>query len=237
MGEFGHIVSDGAKVQTYFSLPEKPNGHGIVLASAVWGLSPDLRNVADGYAALGYAVIAPNVFWRQKPDHAMDYDFTHIGMVSALADNGKDEDAFRDIRAAKAELVRRTGCTRVAGIGWCYGGRIVCRMSTEDVFDFCAGMYPTWMEMHVDIAPKVKTPMHFHLPENERYGKVPDALERMLHTFGKHPMVETFLYKGVEHGFDFAPPHPHGNHAAARLCDQRVLLALDRVLVRGETLK
>jgi len=50
-------------------------------------------------------------------------------------------------------------------------------------------------------------------------------------------LVDCHTYNAVEHGFDFAPPHPYSNHAAARLCDNRVALSLDRVLIRKEPLK
>ena len=76
--------------------------------------------------------------------------------------------------------------------------------------------------------------MMLHLAENEKYTSFDDSISKIVATFKSDPLVRSHVYPGAEHGFDFAPPHPHSNHAAARLCDIRVALALDRVLVRGE---
>jgi carboxymethylenebutenolidase len=237
LGAFEFITSGGDRMQTYLALPEKPNGRGIVLGSSVWGLNSDLRSVADGYAALGYAVAAPNLFWRLEPEHAMEYDFSKFDKVVHFADSGSDAEGLIDMRNAKMALAEKAGITKFGALGWCYGGRIVCMAAMETDYDLCVGMYPTWLEKHLYIAERVARPISLHLPEKERFGTVEDAVERMHTAFGDHPLVECFVYKDVEHGFDFAPPHPHADHAAARLCDNRVVLALDRVLIRGETLK
>ena len=108
--------------------------------------------------------------------------------------------------------------------------------ATEPTFDLSVAMYPTYLEKHLHIADKLVRPMALHLPEVERFGTVEDAVERIVVRLQGNPLVESYLYPGVNHGFDFAPPHPYADHAAARLCDNRVALCLDRVLVRGEKL-
>jgi carboxymethylenebutenolidase len=237
LGAFEFIPSGEGRMQTYFALPTKPNGCGIILGSSVWGLNSDLRAVADGYAALGYAVAAPNLFWRLEAEHAMEYDFSKFDKIVHFADSGSDAEGIIDMRNVNRALEERSGFNRSAAIGWCYGGRIVCLAAMDTDYDLCVGMYPTWLEKHLYIAERMVRPMSLHLPEKERFGTVEDAVERMHAAFNEHPMVDCFLYPDVEHGFDFAPPHPYANHAAARLCDNRVVLSLDRVLLRGEPLK
>jgi carboxymethylenebutenolidase len=234
VGEYIKVASDGGEMHSYVVLPKKPNGGGIVLASAVWGLGPDLIALADSLAELGYAVLAPNLFWRLQPVHAMEYDFTHIGFVTGLADSGSDAEGLLDLRNAKAELVKRSGAKRVAAMGWCYGGRLVCLIGTEKTFDATIGMYPTYLEKHLHVAKDIVIPMNIHLPEEERYGTIEHAVEKMVEAFEKNPLVQTYVYPGVNHGFDFAEPHPHANHTASRLCDMRIIRYLDAILVRGE---
>ena len=43
--------------------PGKPRG-GLVVIQEIWGVNSHIRNVADGYAADGYLVIAPALFDR-----------------------------------------------------------------------------------------------------------------------------------------------------------------------------
>ena len=234
MGEFVFVPTAGGEMQSYVALPETSNGCGIVLGSSVWGLNFDLNSVVEHYAALGYAVIAPNMFWRLAREHAMDYDFSRFDIVDQYAKSGDNDEGIVDLQAALAYLREKSGCTRTAGIGWCYGGRIVCLAATQPIFDLTIAMYPTWLEQHLHIAEKLLHPVELHLPEQERFGTVEDAVERIVHAFAGNVQAQTYLYPGVNHGFDFAEPHPYANHAAARLCDARAALTLDRVLVRGE---
>lgn len=236
MGEFRYVPREGGRMHCYVALPERPNGCGVVLASSIWGVNSDLRAVADGYAALGYAAAAPNLFWRETQEHCEEYDFSKFDEVVKYVESGSDAEGIRDLQAAQAELRSLSDCGRTAAIGWCYGGRVVCLAAAQPTFELSVGMYPTHLEAHLGIADRLVRPMMLNLPEIERYGTVEDAIERMVSAFRDHPLVLTYVYAGVEHGFDFAPPHPHGDHAASRLCDSRVALCLDRVLVRGEAI-
>jgi len=236
MGEFHDISANGGVMRGYYALPQAPNGGGIVLGSSIWGINSDLRAVADGYAALGYAVVAPNLFWRKTSVDGTDYDYSKFDSVVTFADTGSDADSIDDMRRARTELIRRADCTRTAAIGWCYGGRIACLEAVTTTYDLCVGMYPTYIDKHLDMATRIVRPIMLHLAGEEKYTSFEDSIPRIVATFKDDPLVRSYVYSGAAHGFDFAPPHPHSDHAAARLCDLRVALALDRVLVRGETL-
>jgi len=220
----------------YFALPTRPNGCGIVLGSSIWGINSDLRAVADGYASFGYAVVAPNLFWRRTDIDGTEYDVAKFDTVVKFVEGQTDAESADDMRRAKAELARRAGSRRHASIGWCYGGRIACREAAETTYDLCIGIYPTYLDKHLDLAQRLARPLIVHLPENEKYTSIEDSVRRTAAAFDHGALARSFVYPGAAHGFDFAPPHPHGNHAAARLCDARVALALDRVLARGEAL-
>jgi carboxymethylenebutenolidase len=236
MGEFHVIDANGGPMRGYLSLPEKPNGNGIVLGSSIWGINSDLRTVADGYASLGFAVVAPNLFWRKTSIDGTEYDVSKFDTVVQFADTGSDSDSMDDMRRAKAELVRRSGCRRVAAIGWCYGGRIACLEAVNATYDLSVGIYPTYIDKHLAMAGRIVRPMVLNLAANEKYTSIDNSIKRTVGAFAGDPLVRCHVYDDAEHGFDFAPPHHHSNHYAARLCDIRTVLALDRVLVRGETL-
>ena len=236
MGEFHAIDAEGGAMRGYFALPEQPNGAGIVLGSAIWGINSDLCAVADGYAALGFAVVAPNLFWRKTATDGTEYDVSKFETVVKFAETSSDTESMDDMRRAKAELARRSGCNRVAAIGWCYGGRIACLEAVNPTYDLSVGIYPTYIDKHLAMAGRVVRPMMLHLAGNEKYTSIDDSISRTVGAFAGDKLVRCYIYPGAEHGFDFAPPHAHSNHYAARLCDIRTVLALDRVLVRGEPL-
>ena len=66
-------VADGS-FGAYVSLPRGGKGPGIVLLQEIFGVNQHIRNVADQYAADGYVVIAPDLFWRNGARIELDYD-------------------------------------------------------------------------------------------------------------------------------------------------------------------
>jgi carboxymethylenebutenolidase len=234
VGHFVDIKSDGGAMKAYIALPEKPNGAGVVLSSSLWGINSDLRETTDYFSDLGYAAIAPNLFWRLKSDHGIDYDFKFLNDVMGLMKASSDPNGMIDLKAALAELRRAANLKTVGIVGWCYGGRIACLFAPEGVFDSVVGIYPTFLETRLDISKNIRCPLSIHLSGIEQYSTVEHADEKIEEAFAHHKQVELFKYPAVKHGFDFAPPHPDYNHAAARLCDSRVALFLKRTLVAGK---
>ena len=62
-GEFGAYLSP---------LPAKP-GPGIVMLHEILGITPWIEEIADQFAARGYCVAAPDMFWRLEPNFVADY--------------------------------------------------------------------------------------------------------------------------------------------------------------------
>ena len=62
-------TKDGQVISAYRAKPaDKPRG-GLVVIQEIWGVNSHIRNVADGYAADGYLVIAPALFDRNRLAH------------------------------------------------------------------------------------------------------------------------------------------------------------------------
>jgi carboxymethylenebutenolidase len=57
----------------YLALPPTGKGPGIVLFQEIFGVNRHIRACADQYAMDGYVVIAPDLFWRQKPRLELGY--------------------------------------------------------------------------------------------------------------------------------------------------------------------
>ena len=58
---------DGGEFDAYLALPSNQRGHGIVLLQEIFGVNQDMRSIADWYAARGFVVLCPDLFWRQEP--------------------------------------------------------------------------------------------------------------------------------------------------------------------------
>ena len=60
-------AADGGSFSAYLATPKSGKGPGIVLIQEIFGVNKVMRDLADGFAAQGYTVMCPDLFWRQEP--------------------------------------------------------------------------------------------------------------------------------------------------------------------------
>ena len=60
-------AADGGSFSAYVATPKSGKGPGIVLIQEIFGVNKVMRDLADGFAAQGYTVMCPDLFWRQEP--------------------------------------------------------------------------------------------------------------------------------------------------------------------------
>ena len=56
--------ADGFEFEAYHVAPEDARRGGLVLIQEIFGVTPGIRELADGFAADGYVVVAPAMFDR-----------------------------------------------------------------------------------------------------------------------------------------------------------------------------
>ena len=67
-------AEDGFTLGAYEAMPEGVPQGGIVVVQEIFGVNSHIRDVVDGYAAEGYAAIAPQIFDRAKRDVELGYE-------------------------------------------------------------------------------------------------------------------------------------------------------------------
>jgi len=65
---------DGGSFEGWVSAPATGRHPGIVLLAEIYNANHWVRSVCDRYAAQGYVVVAPDLYWRQTPQKYRDYN-------------------------------------------------------------------------------------------------------------------------------------------------------------------
>jgi carboxymethylenebutenolidase len=120
-------ASGGGAFDCYLVVPDSPADMAdgavpaMVLASAVHGVDADIRGIADEFAADGYIVAAPDLFWRTIPGPlSRDDQRTKERSQPRLEVIKTGETDLTDTLAYLRTLPQFNG--RAAVMGFCYGG-------------------------------------------------------------------------------------------------------------------
>lgn len=209
---------DGGDFAAYLATPSRVPAPGIVLLPEVFNTNPHIRSVADGWAADGFVVLAPDVYWRQEPGAYMAY--TDEGRAKAQALRARlDTDQYaRDLEDAIAALRARGDCTgKVGVVGFCLGGKFAWLSAVRHRIEAAVGYYAVQVDQHIDEAPRLGCPLLLHFAENDH--AVPaSTVELIRSTLAASRLAEIHVYPGTVHGFNRYgyPPHHEAQAAVAR---------------------
>lgn len=186
----------------YVSLPPTGRGPGLVILQEIFGVNEHIRAVADQYAADGYCVIAPDIFWREGRKIELAYD--PQGFERGLGLLGKlniDQTAI-DLQATVDALKRQSACTgKVGSLGFCMGGLLSFIAAAEAGVDTAVCYYGGGIHQHLDRAKKIRCPVLFHFADQDAY--IPQqAVQAVRKSLGGRKNVRVIVHAGVDHGFN-----------------------------------
>ena len=94
-------AADGHTFSAYRAGPDSAN-KALVVVQEIFGVNHHIRNMADRFAAHGYAVIAPALFDRAERDVELGYQAADVAAGRDLRAKVPDAGAMADITAAGA---------------------------------------------------------------------------------------------------------------------------------------
>jgi carboxymethylenebutenolidase len=114
--------SGGGEFDCYLAIPKTDTAvPAMVLASAIHGVDADIRGIADEFAAAGFIVAAPDLFWRTVPGPLPRSDERSKTRAQPRLERIKTGEAdLADTLAFLRTLPQFNG--RAAAMGFCYGG-------------------------------------------------------------------------------------------------------------------
>lgn len=133
---------NGDDVEAYLARPLDPGPHGgMVVIHHMPGWDAATKEITRRFAALGYAAISPNLYYREAPGASPD-----DAAAAARAQGGVPDDRLvRDVEGAATHLRHlRASNGKVGVIGYCSGGRQAvlasCSLPLDAVVD-CYGAF------------------------------------------------------------------------------------------------
>lgn len=222
-------ASDGNRFAVYLAVPARTPAPGLVVLPEVFNTNPHIRSVADGYAAEGFVVMAPDVYWRQEPGCYAPYTDEGRAKVQALRARLDTDQFARDLGDVVEALRSRPDCTGKVGVmGFCLGGKFAYLSATRLPIEAAVGYYGVEIDRHLDEAGRLNCPILLHFAENDPHVPGP-TVAAIRARMGGWNNVAIHVYPGTEHGFN-RQGYPPYQEAAAKAARERTLAQFRRLL-------
>jgi carboxymethylenebutenolidase len=184
-------AADGHNLSAYVAGPANAT-KGVVVIQEIFGVNHHMREMADRFAAEGYAVVAPALFDRTERGVELGYTADDIAKGRDYRMKLNDAQVMADVEAAAKHLAGK----KLAIVGYCFGGTVAWWGATRsNGFAASSCWYGGGIAGTKDETPNCPVQMHF----GETDASIPmsdvDAIR------AAHPKVEAYVYKGAGHGF------------------------------------
>ena len=222
MGQWITLETPHGPVAAWQALPDGTPKAGLVVAQEIFGVNPHIRSVADRYAALGYAVLAPAFFDPVQKDVVLDYSPEGYARGRELVGKLGMDTAVDIARIAAKRLKADAGVAHVGIVGYCWGGTVAMR--SAQLLGLPASSYYGGRNLQF-LDHAFKAPAIFHFGEHDP-SIPPAAVQAHREAL---PQMAVYAYP-TGHAFN-RDVDPHAYHeASAKLALQRTLDFFDKTL-------
>jgi len=216
----------------YLALPREGSGPGLLLIQEIWGVNAHIRELADQYAAEGFVVLAPDVFWRSEHRVELGYDQSGTERAYLHYQSMDVSQAKSDLDLAVDFLERLDAVTgRMGVVGFCMGGKLAYELADNPKLSAGVSYYGSGIASTAERIRSMAFPFLFHFAAE-------DHLITMNEVRTLQPLIEMSgdasfeIHQGVGHGF--ACPHrPAYSMRAALTAKATTLWFLSDCLLDG----
>ncbi len=214
-------AADGGNFKAYLATPKSGKGPGILLIQEIFGVNKVMRDLAGGFAAQGYTVLCPDLFWRQEPGiDITDQTKAEWDKAFSLYQGFNVEKGVDDLKSTLASLRKHPACNGKAGsVGYCLGGKLAYLMATRSDSDANVGYYGVGIEGALGEAKNIKKPLLLHVAVKDQFCP-PEAQAKIREGLKGNPLVTIHDYAQQDHAFARIGGE-HYDKAAADLANRR----------------
>lgn len=223
-------LEQGGMFGAYVAEPSGAPHAAVIVIQEIFGINEGIRRKCDHWASLGYLGIAPDLFWRLRPNVELDPDVPdQFQEALGLMQKFNQDQGIRDIEATiRAARTRLPEGGKVGAVGYCLGGRLAYMTATRTDIDASVGYYGVNLDMLLGEKHAIAHPLLLHIAGADHF-VTPDK-QKLIHAgLDDHPRVTIHDYPGADHGFAVEMGNRR-KEDAAKLADSRTEAFLVEVL-------
>jgi carboxymethylenebutenolidase len=181
-------------VSGFLVKPEEEGAYpGVIMIHEFWGLNDSIKNTASDLAREGYVVLAVDLY-----EGEVATDRERAQELSSSVDQGR---AVENMRSAVRYLRENENVSRVASLGWCFGGgqSLSLAVSGEDLS--ATVIYYGPLSASREELERIRWPVLGIFGEEDEVVSV-ESVENFQRTLNDlNIQNEIYLYLGVGHAF------------------------------------
>jgi carboxymethylenebutenolidase len=211
----------GRDFNFYVARPAEGTYPAIMILSEMFGLNEPMRELARDYAARGFVVMVPNLFWRSEHPGGLAYEGVERELAWQRLRDFDFDAVGGDMKTAADWLRARAFCNgKVGTIGFCAGGRFAFIAAARSGVDAAISLYALGISHHLAELPKISCPVQLHYGLKDQH--VPqEEIDKIAAAAKSAPSVTLFLYPESGHSF-FNAVRPTYDPEAAALAGTRI---------------
>lgn len=222
-------TADGGTMDAHLVVPESGSGPGLVLLMEIFGVGAYIKTAAERLAALGYTVLAPDLYWRVERGIALDHDEAGLHKAFGYVQKLDVPQAVADALDALAHLRAMPATGGRAGVlGFCLGGTLAYLVAANGDPDTAVCYYGSGIHDALEYAGSVTCPVLFHYGTRDDY--IPTEKSELVRaTFEDRPDCEV-RFHDAGHAFDNSEAAMFHDPAAAAEAWEQTAAFLARTL-------
>ncbi|MEU8221804.1 dienelactone hydrolase family protein [Kribbella sp. NPDC048915] len=179
---------------------------GVLLLQEIFGVSDYIRQRAADLHALGYYVIAPEIYWRLDDTELDESAPDLLDRAMSIVGRLDWDQAVADGVAALDYLRARGGGAGM--LGFCFGGGLGFNVAAVSSPDVLVSYYGSALPRLLELAPKVTATTLHHFGNDDAFLDVDSIVPAL-------DGAEIYRYDSAGHAFDNPLPAFHNAEASA----------------------